>query len=75
LTGRLDIRAPEVKEAMTLVLKKCREMSVIALIFANDANFAMPLVADGWDVVAVGTDAGWFSGAAVAVKEQAKGNS
>jgi 4-hydroxy-2-oxoheptanedioate aldolase len=60
---------------MTLVLKKCREMSVIALIFANDANFAMPLVADGWDVVAVGTDAGWFSGAAVAVKEQAKGNS
>ena len=75
LTGRLDIRAPEVKEAMTLVLKKCREMSVIALIFANDANFAKPLVADGWDVVAVGTDAGWFSGAAVAVKEQAKGNS
>jgi 4-hydroxy-2-oxoheptanedioate aldolase len=50
-------------------------MSVIALIFANDANFAKPLVADGWDVVAVGTDAGWFSGAAVAVKEQAKGKS
>ena len=40
-------------------------MSFIALIFANDANFAMPLVADGWDVVAVGTDAGWFSGAVV----------
>ena len=75
LTGRLDIWAPEVKEAMTLVLRKCREMSVIALIFANDANYAKPLVADRWDMVAVGTDAGWFSQAAVAVKEQAKGNS
>ena len=61
LTGRLDISAPEVKEAMTLVLSKCREMSVIALIFANDVAFAKPLVADRWDVVAVGTDAGWFA--------------
>jgi 4-hydroxy-2-oxoheptanedioate aldolase len=51
LTGRLNIWAKEVKEAMTLVLSKCREMSVMALIFANDI---------GLDVVAVGTDAGWF---------------
>jgi 4-hydroxy-2-oxoheptanedioate aldolase len=75
LTGRLDINAPEVKEAMALVLSKCRDMAVIALIFANDAAYAKPLVADRWDVVAVGTDAGWFSQAAVAVKEAAKGNS
>jgi 4-hydroxy-2-oxoheptanedioate aldolase len=75
LTGRLDIHAPEVKEAMTLVLSKCREMSVIALIFANDADFAKPLVADRWDVVAVGTDAGWFAQAAAAAKEAAKSNS
>jgi len=75
LTGRLDIWAPEVKDAMTLVLSKCREMSVIAFVFANDAKYAKPRVAEGWDIVAVGTDAGWFSQAAVAVKDAAKGDS
>jgi 4-hydroxy-2-oxoheptanedioate aldolase len=60
LTGRLNIWAKEVKEAMTLVLSKCREMSVMALIFANDIGFAKPRIEEGWDVVAVGTDAGWF---------------
>jgi hypothetical protein len=60
---------------MTLVLSKCREMSVIALIFANDVAFAKPLVADRWDVVAVGTDAGWFAQAAAAVKDAANSNS
>ncbi|MGI8852554.1 MAG: HpcH/HpaI aldolase family protein [Methyloceanibacter sp.] len=64
LTGRLDIWAPEVKEARELVLRKCQENSVIALIFANDIDYANPLIKDGWDVVAVGTDAGWFSKAA-----------
>src|SRR5262249_17603773 len=43
LTGRLDIHAKEVKEAMTLVLSKCREMSVMGLIFANDVDYAKPL--------------------------------
>lgn len=71
LTGRLDIWAPEVKEAMQLVLSKCREMSVISLIFANDADYAKLRVAEGWDIVAVGTDAGWFGKAAVEVKRQA----
>jgi 4-hydroxy-2-oxoheptanedioate aldolase len=71
LTGRLDIWAPEVKEAMTLLLRKCRERKVMALIFANDVAFARPLVAAGWDLVAVGTDAGWFSHAAAEVKKQA----
>ena len=71
LTGRLDIWAPEVKEAMTLVLSKCREMSVIALIFANDVDYARPRVAEGWDVVAVGTDAGWFSKGAAEAKAAA----
>jgi 4-hydroxy-2-oxoheptanedioate aldolase len=75
LTGRLDIHAPEVKDAMTLVLSKCREMSVIALIFANDADYAKPLVADGWDIVTVGTDASWFSQAAAAAKQAVKVNS
>lgn len=42
----------------------CARNSVIALIFANDIDYAKPLIKDGWDVVAVGTDAGWFSKAA-----------
>jgi 4-hydroxy-2-oxoheptanedioate aldolase len=64
LIGRRDIEAPEVKEAREFVLRKCREKAVIALIFANDIDYAKPLVRDGWDVVAVGTDLGWFSKAA-----------
>jgi 4-hydroxy-2-oxoheptanedioate aldolase len=71
LTGRLDINAPEVREAMTLVLRKCRELSVMALVFANDVAFAKPRIAEGWDVVAVGTDAGWFSKAAADWKRDA----
>jgi 4-hydroxy-2-oxoheptanedioate aldolase len=70
LTGRLDIHAPEVKDAMNLVLSKCREMSVMGLIFANDSEYAKPLVAAGWDVVAPGTDAGWFGKAAAATRRE-----
>jgi 4-hydroxy-2-oxoheptanedioate aldolase len=73
LTGRLDIWAKEVKEAMTLVLSKCREMSVMALIFANDVDFAKPRVEEGWDIVAVGTDVGWFGKAATATLRDARG--
>ncbi len=71
LTGRLDIHAPEIKEAMSLVLRKCREQSVVSLVFANDVAYAKPLVAAGWNVVAVGTDAGWFSKAAADMKREA----
>jgi 4-hydroxy-2-oxoheptanedioate aldolase len=71
LTGRLDIHAREVKEAMTLVLSKCREMSVISFVFANDVAYAKPLMAAGWTVVAVGTDAGWFAKAAAEIKREA----
>jgi hypothetical protein len=48
LTGRLDIWAPEVKEAMTLVLSKCREVSVIALFLPTTPSTPSP-VAEGWD--------------------------
>jgi 4-hydroxy-2-oxoheptanedioate aldolase len=58
LTGWLDIWAPEVKEAMTLVLSKCREMSVISFVFANDTEYAKPRLKEGWDMVAVGTRRG-----------------
>lgn len=70
LTGRLDIWAKEVQEAMTLVLRKAREKSVMTLIFANDVAFAKPRLAEGWDVVAVSTDAGWFSAAASATRAE-----
>ena len=75
LTGRLDIWAPEVKEAMTLVLSKCREMSVIAFVFANDAEYAKPRLKEGWNMVAVGTDAGLFSKGAAEARAAAKANS
>ena len=71
LTGRLDTRAKEVMEAATLVLGKAHELSVMALIFANDVDYARPRVAEGWDVVTVGTEAGWLSEAAAEIRKQA----
>ena len=55
------------------MLRKCREQSVVSLVFANDVIYAKPLVAAGWNVVAVGTDAGWFSKAAADMKREATG--
>lgn len=71
LTGRLDIHAPEIKEALDLVLRKCREQQVVSLVFANDVAYAKPLVKAGWNVVAAGTDAGWFSKSAADIKREA----
>jgi 2-keto-3-deoxy-L-rhamnonate aldolase RhmA len=48
---------------------------VIAFIFANDADYAKPRVAEGWDMVAVGTDAGWFAKGAAEARAVAKDNS
>jgi hypothetical protein len=45
------------------------------LVFANTTDYAKPLIADRWDIVTVGTDASWFSQAAVATKEAVKDNS
>jgi 4-hydroxy-2-oxoheptanedioate aldolase len=73
LTGRLDIFASEVKDAMTLVLRKCRERSVMTLIFCNDLDFARPRFEEGWTVAAIGTDAGWFSKAAAEMRRAAGG--
>jgi 4-hydroxy-2-oxoheptanedioate aldolase len=67
LTGRFDIHAKEVMEAMTLVRRKCREKSVMSFIFANDLAYATPLIKAGWSLVAIGTDVGWFAGAAASV--------
>lgn len=66
LTGRIDIWAKEVQEAMKEVLAKAREHGVMTLIFCNDIDFARPRIKEGWDVVAVGTDTGWLASAAAA---------
>lgn len=71
LTGKLDINAPEVQEAMTLVLTKAKEQSVMTLIFANDVAFAKPAIAAGWDIVSIGSDAAWLAAAAADVRRQA----
>ncbi|ODA68876.1 4-hydroxy-2-oxo-heptane-1,7-dioate aldolase [Methyloligella halotolerans] len=68
LTGELNIRAPEVIEAMAHVLRKAKERGVIALIFANDIDFARPAVEAGWDVVAIGTDASWLASTAAEIR-------
>lgn len=70
LTGSFDIHAKEVAEAMNLVLRKCRETSVLSFAFANDIDFAKTLIHAGWNVVAIGTDASWFSAAAADVVNQ-----
>ncbi len=64
LTGRRDIRAREVVDACDLILKSAKQRDVFAAIYANDADFAKPLVKAGWDLVAIGTDMGLLEGAA-----------
>lgn len=64
LTGRRDIRAPTVTVAIDEILRKAREHDVLAAIYANDIDYARPLVQAGWDVIAVGTDMGMLGRAA-----------
>lgn len=59
-----DIRAPEVEEALDLMLAKARQKGIIASAFANDAEYAKALLEKGWQVVAIATDARWISDAA-----------
>jgi 4-hydroxy-2-oxoheptanedioate aldolase len=72
LTGKRDIRAREVVEAIDLVLNKTREHDVIAAIYANDIDYAKPLVTAGWDIVTIGTDMGLLADAAGRVLDALK---
>ncbi|WP_088343028.1 MULTISPECIES: aldolase/citrate lyase family protein [Rhodomicrobium] len=63
-----DIRAPEVIEALDLLLAKCREHGVISAIFANDAAYAKSMIAKGWQVVTISTEARWLSEGARAAR-------
>jgi 4-hydroxy-2-oxoheptanedioate aldolase len=64
-----DIRAPEVTAALDHLLAKCKEHSVIATIFANDADYARPLIAAGWEMIAIANDTRWIGAAASAAKK------
>ena len=59
--GHNDIRSPEVIEALDLLLAKCKENSVMSAIFANDADYAKSMMAKGWQVITIGTEARWLS--------------
>lgn len=59
--GKLDIRAPEMTEALDLILRMSAEHDVVPAIFANDLDYAKPLVAAGWKVLTVASDAGLLS--------------
>jgi len=67
LTGTRDIRKPEVLEACDEILRKARENDVMTAIFANDIDYAKPLISAGWDIITVGTDMGLLNGAAADV--------
>lgn len=73
LTGGRDIRRPEVVEACEEVLEKSRENSVLTAIFANDIDYAKPLIAAGWDIITIGTDMGLLARAAADVVKALKG--
>jgi 4-hydroxy-2-oxoheptanedioate aldolase len=66
--GHADIRAAEVIEALDLLLAKCKEYAVMSAIFANDADYAKSMIAKGWQVVAIGTEARWLSEGAKAAR-------
>ncbi len=73
LTGARDIRNAEVVGACNEILAKAQEHSVITAIFANDIDYAKPLVTAGWDIITVGTDMGLLGGAAADVVTALKG--
>jgi 4-hydroxy-2-oxoheptanedioate aldolase len=68
-----DIRAPEVIAALDLLLAKCKENSVLATIFANDADYAKAMIAKGWQIVAVANDTRWLSEGAKAARRVVDG--
>jgi 4-hydroxy-2-oxoheptanedioate aldolase len=68
-----DIDAPEVREALDLLVAKCREKGVISAIYANNAAFAKAMIAKGWQVVALGTEFIALRAAAAAARDVIKG--
>ena len=59
-----DIRGPEVVAALDHLLAKCKEHNVMAMIFANDVDYARPLVKAGWQIITIANDTRWIGAAA-----------
>lgn len=59
-----NLRAPDVLEAISLVRRKAAARGIITAIFANDADYARLMIGDDWQVISIGTDAGWLASAA-----------
>ena len=68
-----DIRAAEVTAALDHLLAKCREHGVMSMIFANDTEYARPLIAAGWQIIAIANDTRWIGAAASAAKKVIEG--
>jgi 4-hydroxy-2-oxoheptanedioate aldolase len=66
--AHVDIRSAEVVAALDRLLAKCKQTGVIATIFANDADYAKSLIAKGWQIVAIASDARWLSAGARAAR-------
>jgi 4-hydroxy-2-oxoheptanedioate aldolase len=64
-----DIRSPEVVQALDNVLAKCKEHGVAALIFANDNEYAKPLIAAGWQLITISHDMRWISEGVIGAKQ------
>lgn len=62
--GHRDVNAPEVTEALSHILARCRHYGVIAGAFANTPGQAKAMAAAGWQALSVGTEAGWLASAA-----------
>jgi 4-hydroxy-2-oxoheptanedioate aldolase len=68
-----DIRAAEVVAALDHLLAKCKQHGIAAMIFANDADYAKPLIAKGWQMVAIANDVRWIAAAALEAKKVVHG--
>lgn len=69
-----DVASRETLKAIDHILARCLEAGVIAAIYAGDEDYARPLAAKGWQVIAIASDAAWIgAGAASAAAAIAKG--
>ena len=74
LTGAPNIRAPEVIDALELIVKKAKEADVMTAVFANDQDYALAQREAGWTLLTVGTDTSLLAAAAGDIVAQFKGS-
>jgi len=63
---KLDINAPEVLDALDLILAKAKEHNVYAWCFANDAEYARMVAKKGYQIITAGADVGFVAAGAEA---------